>query len=428
MGVIEIAIGVSHRPWAQSLFGYVADHGGAVVRKRVLSDEDALEGDYDVLVVDDSSSVLTRRIVQELHHRGRRVLAVHAGGDYRAPETLRAVGADATIEDNASPERFVDVIAGLVPARTKEKAGNVDDAFARITRELGDDLPPTSGLPDDRDPSLGWVTVVLAVTGGCGATEIALELTRALERRGERAVLVDADEVAPSLAQRTGLPLVPNIRNAVDAIEQGVGSLRETLTPLPGDEPEVLCGLSNPGDWVHVRPGQVADVVSELARHCPQVVVNAGPRAEDVTAINGQARYGITRLMLSVADQVVLVGAPTPVGVARLLDWVVRFKAVDRSRPVHLALNRGPTGAFYRRELEREVYRSFIPTSLHVLPTDKRVEEAAWNGRLVAAGPFAKAVAVLADQLPEAARPEQGQRRPRRRFGQRGLEAREPRR
>ena len=74
------------------------------------------------------------------------------------------------------------------------------------------------------------------------------------------------------------------------------------------------------------------------------------------------------------------------------------------------------------------MYRSFIPTSLHVLPTDKRVEEAAWNGRLVAAGPFAKAVAVLADQLPEAARPEQGQRRPRRRFGQRGLEAREPRR
>jgi MinD-like ATPase involved in chromosome partitioning or flagellar assembly len=424
MGVIEIAIGVSHRPWAQSLFGYVADHGGAVVRKRVLSDEDALEGDYDVLVLDDSSSVLTRRIVQELHQRGRRVLAVH-GGDYRAPEALRAIGADATIEDNATPERFVDVIAGLVPPRT-EKAGNVDDAFAQITRELGDDLPPTGGLPEDRDPSLGWITVVLAVTGGCGATEIALELTRALERRGERAVLVDADEVAPSLAQRTGLPLVPNIRNAVDAIEQGVGSLQETLTPLPGDEPVVLCGLSNPGDWVHVRPGQVADVVAELARHCHQVVVNAGPRAEDVTAINGQARYGITRLMLGVADQVVLVGAPTPVGVARLLDWVVRFKAVDRSRPVHLALNRGPTGAFYRRELEREVYRSFIPTSLHVLPTDKRVEEAAWNGRLVAGGPFAKAVAALADQLPEAVRPEPERRR--RRLGHRSPEAREPRR
>lgn len=419
MGAVEIAIGVSHRPWAQSLFGYVADHGGARVRKRVLSDEDAIEGDFDVLVVDDSSSVLTRRVVQELHHRGRRVLAVHGAGDYRAPEALRALGVDATVEDNATPERFVDLIAGLVPAREREPdtGGNVDDAFARITRELGDDLPPTGGLPQDRDPGRGWVTVVLAVTGGCGATEIALELTRALERRGERAVLVDADEVAPSLAQRTGLSLVPNIRNAVDAIEQQVGSLQETLTPLPGDEPEVLCGLSNPGDWVHVRPGQVADVIGELAQHCRQVVINAGPRAEDLTATNGLARYGITRLMLTVADQVVLVGAPTPVGVTRLLDWVARFKVVDRAKPVHVALNRSPSGGFYRRELEREVYRSFIPTSLHVVPTDKRVEEAAWNGRLVPGGPFAKAVSHLADQLPTARRKPGRERRSRRSGG-----------
>jgi MinD-like ATPase involved in chromosome partitioning or flagellar assembly len=409
VGAVEIAIGVSHRPWAQSLFGYVADHGGARVRKRVLSDEDAIEGDYDVLVVDDSSSVLTRRVVQELHHRGRRVLAVHGAGDQRAPEALRSLGVDATAEDDAGPERLVDLIAALAPAR--QPSGNLDDAFAQITRELGDDLPPTGGLPDDRDPGRGWVTAVLAVTGGCGATEVALELTRALEKRGERAVLVDADEVAPSLAQRTGLPLVPNIRNAVDAVEQHVGSLQDTLTPLPGDEPEVLCGLSNPGDWVHVRPGQVADVIGELAQHCRQVVVNAGPRAEDVTATNGLARYGITRLMLTVADQVVLVAAPNPVGVARLLDWVARFKAVDRSKPLHLALNRSPSGAFYRRELEREVYRSFIPTSLHVIPFDKRVEEAAWNGRLAPGGPFAKAVSHLAEQLPVASLPAR-ERRP----------------
>ncbi|HEX6678317.1 MAG TPA: hypothetical protein VF486_25280 [Actinomycetes bacterium] len=413
MGAVEIAIGVSHRPWAQSLFGYVADHGGARVRKRVLSDEDALEGDYDVLVVDDSSSVLTRRVVQELHHRGRRVLAVHGAGDYRAPEALRTLGVDATVEDNATPERFVDLIAGLAPARPPGKGENVDDAFAQITRELGDDLPPTGALPEHRDPNRGWVTAVLAVSGGCGATEISLELARALERRGERAVLVDADEVAPSLSQRTGLPLVPNIRNAVDAVEQRVGNLQEALTPLPGDEPEVLCGLSNPGDWVHVRPGQVADVIGELSQHCRQVVVNAGPRAEDVTATNGLARYGITRLMLTVADQVVLVAAPNPVGVARLLDWVVRFKAVDRSKPVHVALNRSPPGSFYRRELEREVYRSFIPTSLHVLPFDKRVEEAAWNGRLVPGGPFAKAVSHLAEQLPMAQQPAAKERRSR---------------
>ena len=401
MGVVEIAIGVSHRPWAQDLFQYVADHGGAAVRKRVLSDEDALEEDYAVLVVDDTASVLTPRVVGELHRRGRRVLAVHAAGDYRAPETLRGLGVDATVEDDAAPERFVDLIVSLAPdgARTADPA-SVDDAFARITRELGDDLPPEADPTERRDPGRGWVTVVLAVTGGCGATEVALALTAALERRGERAVLVDADEVAPCLAQRTGLALVPNIRNAVDAVAQHVGSLEEALSPLPGSGPEVLCGLTSPGDWANVRPGQVAGVIAELAHVCRQVVVNAGPRAEDVTAVNGLARYGITRLMLATADQVVLVGAPTPVGVARLLDWIVRFKAVNQDKPIHVVLNRAQRGAYRRGELAREVFRSFVPASFHVIQADRRVEEAAWNGRLVTGGPFARAVAELAEELP----------------------------
>ncbi len=401
MAVVEIAIGVSSRRWAQDLFRYVADHGGAVVRRRVLSEEDALEEDYAVLVVDDTAGFLTPRIVGELHRRGRRVLAVHAAGDYRAPEALRGTGVDATVEDNAPPERIVDLLADLAPAGGPADPAIVDDAFARITRELGDDLPPGGEPPERRDPGRGWVTVVLAVTGGCGATEVALALTVACERRGERTVLVDADEVAPCLAQRVGLPLVPNVRNAVDAVERRVGSLEESLSPLPGDGPEVLCGLTSPGDWTNVRPGQVADVVSELARVCRQVIVNAGPRAEDVTAVNGLARYGITRLLLTVADQVVLVGAPTPVGVARLLDWVVRHRAVDQDRPIHVVLNRAPGGGYRRGELMREVFRSFMPASLHVLPADRRVEEAAWDGRLVREGPFTRAVAELADELPQ---------------------------
>jgi MinD-like ATPase involved in chromosome partitioning or flagellar assembly len=421
MGVTEIAIGVSHRPWAQDLFRYLADHGGAVVRRRVLSDEDALEEDYAVLVVDDTASVLTPRVVGELHRRGRRVLAVHASGDHRAAETLRGLGVDALTGEDAPPERFVDLIASLVPDGAGAGAPDgVDDAFAQITRELGDDLPPAPDPAERRDPGRGWVTVVLAVTGGCGATEVALALTAALELRGERAVLVDADEVAPSLAQRTGLPLVPNVRNAVDAVEQRVGSLEEALSALPGDGPEVLCGLAGPGDWANVRPGQVADVVAGLANVCPQVVVNAGPRAEDVTAVNGLARYGITRLLLATAEQVVLVGAPTPVGVARLLDWVVRFKAVNQDKPIHVVLNRAPGGAYRRSELAREVFRSFAPASLHVLPADRRVEEAAWNGRLVKSGPFARAVAELADELPRTPVPVRPSRARRSRLGLRG--------
>jgi hypothetical protein len=218
-------------------------------------------------------------------------------------------------------------------------------------------------------------------------------------------VLVDADEVAPSLAQRVALPLVPNLRNAVDALERGIGSLQEALVALPERDGgfDLLCGLANPRDWPGLRPESVAEVVGELARTYGQVLVNAGSRSEEVIAPGGLARYGITRAMLLVADQLVLVGSGTPIGVARALDWLADHADLVRSKSLHVALNQAPAAMFKRGELEREVLRSFMPSSLTLLPSDKRIEEAIWNGHTVTTGPFAKAVQSLAAELPLAA-------------------------
>jgi len=117
---------------------------------------------------------------------------------------------------------------------------------------------------------------------------------------------------------------------------------------------------------------------------------------------------------------VVLVGAPTPVGVARLLDWIMRFKAVNQDKPIHVVLNRAPRGAFRRGELAREVFRSFVPASFHVLPADQRVEEAAWSGRLVSGGPFVRGVAELAEELPQTPVPVRPSRARRSGLGLRG--------
>jgi len=403
-GPVEIAIGVSHRSWAQRLFRHVADHGGAVVRTRVLLDEDALEASYAVLVVDDIARVLTPRIVAELHRRDRRVIAVHAAGDHHAREALSRLGVDAAIPDSAPPEELVEAIVALAPA----SSAAADDPFAAIARELGHELPGDVAPPPREgpagQPAQGLVTVVLAVSGGAGATEVALALAGALGGRRERTVLVDADEVAPSLAQRMAQPLVPNLRNAVDAVERGVGSLEETLVALPERDGgfELLCGLANPRDWPDLRPDSVVEVVGELRGSHGQVVVNAGPSVEDVTAPGGLARHGITRSMLVVADQLVVVAGGTPIGLSRLLVWLGDHTDLARSKPLHVVLNRAPAGVFKRSELEREVLRSFLPSSLHLLPADKRVEDAVWNGHTVPSGPFYKAVQSLGAELPVA--------------------------
>jgi MinD-like ATPase involved in chromosome partitioning or flagellar assembly len=401
---VEIAIGVSHRPWAQGLFRHVADHGGALVRTRVLLDEDALDTTYAVLVVDDTASVLSPRMVAELHRRDRRVIAVHAAGDHGAREALGRLGVDAAIPDSATAEELVDAIIALAPAG----AAAADDPFAAIARELGHELPGDAAPPPRekpaRQPARGLVTTVLAVSGGAGATEIALALAGVLAARRERTVLVDADEVAPALAQRMARPLVPNLRNAVDALERGVGSLEESLVALPQRDGgfELLCGLANPRDWPDLRPDSVAEVVGELARARGQVLVNAGPSIEEVTAPGGLARYGIARAMVLLADQLVVVAGATPIGLSRLLVWLGDHTDLARSKPLHVVLNQAPAGVFKRGELEREVLRSFLPSSLHLLPADKRVDDAVWNGHTVAGGPFQKAVQALGAELPVA--------------------------
>ena len=399
MTPVEIAIGVSHRPWAQDLFRHVADHGGAVVRKRVLTEEDALEEDYTVLVLDDVANVLTPRLVHELHQRGRYVVAVHAAGDPHAPEVLRGLGVDAWVDEALPPDEILAVINRFAPP----PGPVVDDAFRTIARQLGEDLPPAvPARPAEPDRHRGWVTAVASPSGGCGATEVSLALAITLRLRGEYAVVVDADDVAPSLAQRLNVPLVPNVRNAVDAIEQRVGQLTETLRYVEPLGFEVLCGLSTARDWADLRPEDLANVILELALLRHQVVVNVGPHPEELISINGQPRYGATRAVLELADQVVLVAAPTPVGLARLLDWLATAQELVAGKPVHVAFNRAPASRFKRGELEQELYRSFLPASCHLLPFDRRVEEAAWNGRLLPGGPFIRAVNGIAAHLPVA--------------------------
>src|SRR4051794_27769704 len=96
----SIAIVRSSRPWARALHRYVADYGGAVVRARPLEERQAIDEEYDVLLVDDISSFLNNRLVQELHRRRRRILGVYddedtsPGRENAGKARLRSLGVD----------------------------------------------------------------------------------------------------------------------------------------------------------------------------------------------------------------------------------------------------------------------------------------------------------------------------------------------
>ncbi|MBW3601634.1 MAG: hypothetical protein KY434_02910 [Actinobacteria bacterium] len=383
----ELAIVASPRPWALRLHRFVADHGGARVRTTVLHADDALAERYDVLVVDDTTSFLTRRLVGRVRDHGRRILGVFDPEDPRGKGELMELGVDDVIERDASPREFLVAIAGLLvdtpaAAATPAETEATDRPHGRLTA-----APETGG-------GGRCVVAVGGPSGGPGATEVAVHLAAALAVV-RRCLLVDADDVAPSVAQRLDLAPYPNVIAAVEAAQRDDGSLPGTLASLSGNL-SVLPGLAHPGDWADVRAGEVVDAMQQLAAHMGTVVVNVGHRLEDVPSAGGPPRYGLSRAVLGMADVVVGVGLPTPVGVSRLLEWVVSAASLARSTACHLVLSRAPASAFLRAEISEEIRRTFEPSSLSFLPADRRLESASWRGEIAVRGPFARAVAGLA--------------------------------
>ena len=373
----DIAIVVSPRDWAETLHRFVADHGGARVRARILDGREALDERYQVLVAEDLTSFLTPRLVAELHRSGRRLLGVFDPTEPWGQERLRELGADDTVATTTDPEAIVRAVTAL----TVSSLSDLDAELEALTTDApSPDHHPAAG-------SEGRVTAVGGPAGGPGATEVAIALAVEIGA-GSSVVLVDADDVAPSLAQRLDLPLHPNLRTAIDAVQHLSGDLADTLRPVAGIR--VLPGLSSAVDAVDLRPAEVVDVVTELARRHDHVVVNVGHRLEEATG-----RYAIAREVVAAADQVVGVASPTPVGVARLLEWIADVRALGRA-PLHVAFNQVPRGRFRRGELEEELRRTYSPPTTAFLPQDRRVEEAAWAGEVVAAGPFVRAVRALA--------------------------------
>ena len=385
----EVALVFSPEAWVEGLHRHLTDHGGARVRQVIVDPTLAFDEDYGTLVVSHRWPGLTRTFVDAVHRRHRRLLGVFDPDEPPGREFLVSLGADRVLPSDASMAEFVDAFNALEP-QVPHPAPSVAALEAAVRGQQ-----PTRSPNGDRPRR--WRLIAVGGTPGAGASELAIGLTAALRGQRQRAVLVDTDEVVPSIAQRLGLPIEPNLRSAIEAVEYGMGDVDATIVRA-ARELDVLTGLPNVGAWSQVRPSEVLDVVEAIGCAGRHVVANFGSRLEDVGR-GGRNRYGISRSVVSEASDVIGVAPATPVGVTRVLGWIAEVRALNPAAPVHLAINRAPRDGFRRAEIEHEIRRTFEPESLVFLPHDARVEAAAWSGTLVASGPYAKAVAEVAAKL-----------------------------
>ena len=357
----DIALAASARDWPDRLHRFLLDHGGGRVVDRVLTPDQTRDG-LDVLLIDDVCSFLSPKFVSSLKVRGSEVIGVFDPDDGAdAKRRLLECGISDVIESRASPEEFLEKIHQTLAHRHL------------VTEE----------------PSYGPGPVRIGVTGaseGVGITEISIALATELGR-DLRSALVDLDPVWPSVAQRLGLPLHPNIRTLLDRVLH---------------EPKrVESSLHRQGDLVVVGGRADGVVNAPVSRHDAQQTLDSlAPFCDVVVIDNGPMRETDPGFLWDL-DTLIVVGQATPVGVARLIRVAERL-VTDRDVSVLLVVNMVPRKSFHRGEVIAEINRVLPNATVFTLPFDNRVAEAAWDGQVRAAGPFRRAVRSMSDVVVES--------------------------
>ncbi len=389
-----VAAALSNRAWRPALQRQVRDHESDIVVELVRDRHQALAEEVDIVIVDDDTSWITRPVVSGLNEAGKRIVGVFdpAEGDGFGERFLRDNGIDLVVPSDLPTDALIAFLRQHRPDRQQ----NLDDAAA--LQQL-DDLIPVANRR------------VFAVGGpsGAGATEVAIGLAQLLSH--DRTILVDADENHPGVSRRLGLNIHPHIVTATGVVRHGHtagsggadGSIESCLArpaittgSLPFD---VIAGLASRDDWSLLRADEVVGLLDVLSLKWTNVVAKIGSTLDELP---GTPRYEVSRHLVRRAERIVAVTQASPTGLLHFVDWLVEAVPLAGDAPIEVVVNQAPTNPALRGQIETELLNITGDriNTLTFLPSDRRVERAAWDARLTEKGPFLRHLSTLVGALP----------------------------
>ncbi len=391
--------------WESRALGVLAADPGVTLLKRCVDLDDLLAaaslGQAEVAVLGTEVGGLDATTLADLAVQGVRVVLVAPDPGSVAAAAVRSGVARVVATD------ALDELGGMVRATA---AAVLDQAPAT--------LPPldAAGPTQPREVPIrrGRVVAVWGPAGAPGRTTVAAALAAELARRDLTTVLVDADPYGGAVAQQLGvLDEVSGLLAAARLASAGtLGERAVTVQRRLSDRLRVVTGLPRPDRWVELRPG-VLTQLAEVARAGAQVVLDTGFCLEQDAAGDLGARperNQLTLEALEVADEVVLVGAADPVGLARLARGLTDLHELLGAPRVRVVVNRmRPTLGWREADVVAMLAGFGAVVGTHFLPDDQgAVDRALVAGRtLVESGesPLTRAVSTLVDAMAGAPPP-----------------------
>jgi MinD-like ATPase involved in chromosome partitioning or flagellar assembly len=208
--------------------------------------------------------------------------------------------------------------------------------------------PPPAAVPPP-PPGEGRVVAFWSgPSGGTGCTTLALAFSALAASRGLGTILLALSE--PAVSTYLHLDRVPNIASFFTASEKRLEAATQRIGW--GEQNErvgmhVMLGPARPRDGV-IEPGQLSSVIEAARAAYPVVVV-------DVPSLPpGGNPWAMVPLQH--ATDVMLVEAPTVMGISATVEVLAILHELSLSSRVHLALNqRFPSGAFTSRDFRAGV-------------------------------------------------------------------------
>ena len=401
--------------WEAPVLADLEAHAGVVVLKRCVDVDDLLasvtSGQVDVAVVALDAPGLDPSSIAHLHRHAVRPVAVTS-----------TRSDDLDVREHAQRLGIGSVVGAGELATVPDVVTAVEEGD---TRARGEDVGAVE--PPGKEPAgeSGRVVVVWGPAGAPGRTTVATNLAWEIARREVGVVLADLDPYGGSVAQQLGI--LDEVSGILSASRLAAsGQLDERFASVcrgVGEHLAVVTGLPRADRWREVRAAQVGQLL-ERASTVGHVVVDTGFSLEVEPGQDFGGRPGrnsLTLAALDLADEVVVVGAADPVGLARLARGLVDLRDRAGGVPVRVVVNRmrGSIG-WSEKEIAGMVEGFSRVAGLHFLPEDRAgLDRALVSGSPVAGvgdSALVHALAALADAVvPSSVRPVSGKRRQRRR-------------
>lgn len=319
------------------------------------------------------------------------------GLDADSVATLRGLGLGLVVV--AAPSDLLEGDAerlrrlGIEHLLTVAEIGSLTESVLAASTDAPLDAPldPLVDLVPRAAP--GRVVAVWGPTGSPGRTTVAIGIASAVAQAGHEVLLLDVDAYGGAVAQHLGvLDDASGLLAAVRAANTGQLDA-ERLAALAlqvHDRLRVLTGLPRPDRWPEVRPVAFTELLDEAARAVPWSVLDVGfsLEAEPVDPFGSSApqRNEMTLASLGRADEVVVVGAADPVGLARLARGLVELRTLLPGVRPRVVVNRTRSSlGWSEREIQGMVEGFGTPLGVHFLPDDRpAADRALMAGRTLA--------------------------------------------